>query len=83
LSFNQLSEENVAVLAALPSLKKLDLSENGLRTFPSVIKNMNDWWSPASSESKIPGFLNLEYLNLDGNLISNDSFFDAISVIPK
>lgn len=51
LAYNCLTVDSISSLYAIGSLKKLDLSSNGLDSVPNDLKNLN----------------NLEQLNLSGN----------------
>jgi Leucine-rich repeat (LRR) protein len=79
------------VLAALPSLRKLDISSNNLNGLPKEISNMNSWWAQfdptSTADSKIahlPGFLKLESLDFSSNTLSNpEEFFDIVKDLSK
>ncbi len=83
ISFNSLSQESIATLAALPHLRSLILSHNHLRELPNVLTNMGTWWKQfedgeeeshvPESIGSLPGFLKLNTLDLSYNRFSDFS----------
>ncbi|KAJ3187862.1 hypothetical protein HDU85_006255 [Gaertneriomyces sp. JEL0708] len=53
LSYNVVSESSLIVLASLPKLKYLDVSNNNLRTFPIELADMSDWRSRVAEMARL------------------------------
>ncbi|XP_066444457.1 X-ray radiation resistance-associated protein 1 isoform X2 [Eleutherodactylus coqui] len=73
LSYNSLSPGDVPQLGALPRLRVLCLTGNGLTNLPP------DLSAPATKDGEAPMFPSLEVLMLDDNLLSHPSVFVSLA----